>query len=68
MNKLEHYIEEIHSVIKCEEEWTKEDDFKDSEFVEVDLTYDCYGSIERRTYYWSKEDFEKIKKQGYFMT
>lgn len=67
MNLLEHYIKEIHSVRKCEEEWTKEDDFKDKEYVEVDLTYDCYGCIERRTRCWDKEYFEYIKEKGYFM-
>lgn len=67
MNLLEHYIKEIHSVRKCEEEWTKDDYFKDEEYVEVDLTYDCYGSIKRTIRCWEKEYFEHIKEQGYFM-
>lgn len=67
MNLLEHYIKEIHSVEKCEEEWTKDEIFEGEEFLKVDVTYDCYGVIERRVHYWNKEQFEKIKKDGYFM-
>ena len=63
MNLLEHYIIEIHSVKKCEEDWVEED----WEILEVDLTHDCYGRIKRETYYWKKGMFEQIKKQGYFM-
>lgn len=67
MNLLEHYIKEVHSVKACEESWTYDELFKDDEFVNVDLTYNCYGAIERRIRCWSKDDWEHIQEQGYFM-
>ena len=67
MNLLEHYIKVIHSVTKCEEDWTKEEYFKDDEYVNVDLTCNCYGHIERRTYCWDRRYFEQVREQGYFM-
>ena len=67
MNLIEHYIKVIHSVTKCEEDWTKEEYFKDNEYVNVDLTYDCYGHIERGIYCWDRKHFEQVKEQGYFM-
>lgn len=65
MNLLEHYIKEIHSVKKCKKEWTKE--FPGEEFVNVDLTYECYGCIERMVHTWNKYSWEQIQEQGYFM-
>lgn len=65
MNLLEHYIKEVHSVKECNEEWTKE--FPGECFVEVDMTYDCYGCIERRTHTFKISMWEQVKEQGYFM-
>lgn len=65
MNILEHYIKEIHSVKECKEEWTKE--FPGEKFVSVDLTYDCYGCIERREHCWKESYWKQIQEQGYFM-
>lgn len=33
----------------------------------VDLTYDCYGVVNRGYMTFWKSDFERAKKQGYFM-
>ena len=65
MNLLEHYIKEVHSVKEYNEEWTKE--FPDEKFVRVDITYDCYGSIERNFHVWNTDAWNRIKKKGYFM-
>ena len=65
MNLLEHYIKEVHSVDECIEEWVKE--FPGIEFVDVDLTYDCHGCIEREVHCWDVNEWNEIKEQGYFM-
>ena len=65
MNILEHYIKEIHSIKPCTEEWITE--FPYRELLEIELTSDCYGRIERETYIWSSNQWEQIKEQGYFM-
>lgn len=65
MNLLEHYIKEIHSVKEYNEEWTKE--FPDTQFIEADITYDCYGTIERKKHVWNINTWNRIKENGYFM-
>lgn len=65
MNLLEHYITAIHSVEDYNEEWTKE--FPDISFVQVKLTYDCYGNIETGTHVWNIDQWNSIKQKGYFM-
>lgn len=62
MNLLEHYIEEIHSVEEVErQEWMN------GPYVKVDITIDCYGSIERKTTYYPLSYWESIKEKGYYM-
>ena len=65
MNLLEHWIEEIHEEKPYEAAWTKE--FTHKEFVQVDVTYDCYGRTTREKIVFSKEEWEKCKKDRYFM-
>lgn len=36
--------------------------------VEVSMKTDCYGNIEDITETFSKEDWEQIKKRGWFMS
>lgn len=64
MNLLEQYIKEIHSVEPYTDEWTEK---YHKDFVEVDLTINCYGSVERKTRIFSEEEWEKTKEQGYYM-
>ncbi len=64
MNILENYIKEVISVEPYTEDWTKE---FNKEFVEVTLKSNCYGNVTEGKHIWSKEDWEKIKEQGYFM-
>ena len=60
MNLLEHYIEEIHSVQKIERKW--------GVVILADLTVNCYGVISRTTTtFGSVNEWERIKKQGYYM-
>lgn len=65
MNILEHYIKEIHSVEPYEESWTK--DFPQKKFVKVDFTHDCHGSVRRTTVVFDTDEWEEVRKQGYFM-
>ena len=60
MNLVECKILEVHSVRLCS---------FNSDFVEVDLTYDCWGSIERRVKTFHKDAWEKINKskKGVFL-
>lgn len=65
MNLLEQYIEEIHSVEPYNAEWTKQ--FPKTRFVEVDVTTNCYGNTKRKKHVFQTEEWEKFKKQGYWM-
>lgn len=58
MNLLEHYILEVHQVIEV-------DGYPDA--IKVDLTYDCYESIQRAWHTTFKEDWEKELAQGYYL-
>ena len=64
MNILENYIVEIHSIKPYIADWTSE--FPNRDFIEVDLTSNCYGREERRKHVWDKKEFEQIKKQGFY--
>lgn len=58
MNLLEHYIEEVHSVTPDE---------NNPDWVEVDLTCNCWGVTERKVYHTRKDVWEQEKEQGYFL-
>lgn len=58
MNLLECKIIEIHN------EWV----FPfDENYVDVDLTYDCWGEVKRDTKLFPKGVWETAKKRGYFL-
>lgn len=58
MNLLEHYIVKVHSFeeVKCNL----------GTFIEVDLTYNCYGNVERRKTSFLKEEWEEALEKGYY--
>ena len=58
VNILEHYIEEVHGTREFE---------KYPDMIEVDVTCDCYGSIQRTRHITSKEQWQKDLEKGYFM-
>jgi hypothetical protein len=58
MNLLEHYIIEVHEVIDLE-------DFPG--MIKVDLTYDCWGSIQRTWHTTTKEEWEEDLARGYYL-
>ena len=58
MNLLEHYIKEIHSVKDITYDFTKHCGYTPREpLLEVDLTYDCYGVVNRNNRKFWKSDF-----------
>lgn len=58
MNLVECYIIKIHD----EQVYPFNKDF-----VDVDLTYDCYGTVKRDTKLFPKSVWEKAKERGYFL-
>ena len=68
MNLLEHYIKEIHNVQDVSDKFEKATGLKPKEpLYEVDITVNCYGVVERTRKFMSKSEFERAKKQGYFL-
>ena len=68
MNLLEHYIKEIHNVEDVSDNYEKAIGHKPKEpLYEVDVTFDCYGVVERDIRFMDKSEFEQAKKQGYFL-
>ena len=68
MNLLEHYIKEIHNVQDISDKYEKAIRHKPKEpLYEVDVTFDCYGVVERMKKIMSKSALEQAKKQGYFL-
>ncbi|AII28523.1 hypothetical protein [Enterococcus phage ECP3] len=64
MNMLEQYIKEVHSVTPYTESWTKQ---YGKDFLMVDLTVNCYGSLSRNERLFSVDEWEEAKKKGYYM-
>ena len=69
MNLLESYIKEIHSVNDVTEDFMKHCGYEPKEtLLVVDLTSVCYGVTERTKKMFWKSEFEKVKKDGYYMS
>lgn len=59
----------IHSVKDVTEGFIKHCGYEPKEqLLEVDLTSVCYGVTERTKKMFWKSEFEKIKKDGYYMS
>lgn len=68
MNLLEHYIKEVHSIEDATHYFEELLGFEPSELIyKIDLTYDCYGHIERDVKFFYKSEWDIVKKDGYFM-
>jgi hypothetical protein len=57
VNLLDHYIKEIHGIKEIE---------KHPDMIEVDVTYNCWGSIHRTKHFTSKKQWQKDLENGYF--
>lgn len=58
MNLLEHYIIEVHDVTEFNEV---------PDMIKVDVTYNCYGTVERGKHITSKELWEDALAKGYYL-
>lgn len=63
MNLIECHIVKIHSEEPTASEW-----FDDGYYISVDVTYNCYGNVTRGKHNFSKDDWEKVKKQGFWLS
>ena len=61
MNLLEHYIDEVIS----EEERVSPQGTK---YVEVTMLIDCYGVKEQTKHIFLPSEWEKAKKDGYYLS
>lgn len=69
MNILENYIQEIHSVTDVTNKYKDSTGEEPIEpLYKVDLTYDCYGIVERKSRVFFKSEFEQAKKTGIFLS
>lgn len=60
MNLLEHYIDEVIKETKCKTQYG-------TDIVEVEMIIDCYGVREQTTHIFLPSEWEKAKKDGYYM-
>lgn len=68
MNLLEHYIKEVHSVEDVSNKFEEKSDYPPNEpLLKVDLTYDCYGKVERGIKMFFKSEWDSAREKGYFM-
>ena len=51
MNLVEHYIKEIHGIKEYP---------RDPKYIIVDVTCNCYGVIERKEHFTTKDEWEKL--------
>lgn len=69
MNLLEHYIVEIHSEKDITNEFIEHCGYVPEEpLLQIDLTYNCYGLIERNTKLFWASNWDGIKATGYFLS
>lgn len=67
MNALENYLVEIIKIEKCNDEWTQEDWAKDKEYIYVTAKFNCYGCISTERNVYSRDEWNKIVKRGYYI-
>ena len=65
MRLLEHHIVEIYHTYQYEDEWTLQSDIK---LIAVKMLINCNGEeyIDKKIF--EKNQWERIQKQGYFMS
>ena len=61
MNLLEHYIDKIISEVKIQ------NPENGKEYYRVNAIVDCYGQKEQINQIFLIDEWEKAKKQGYYM-
>ena len=66
MNLIENYIQPGYQIRK----WSRQDvpfEYDCKGFVSFDGLVDCYGNIQKVHKIFSIEQWEKVKKQGYYL-
>ena len=66
MNILENHIIKIESENPLTREEWKDDDYED--YVKVDIITNYYGIMVRETKVFQKDEWEEIKKFGYYLS
>lgn len=59
MNLLEHYIIEIKNIE------TKK--YGNNEYYVVTMIVDCYGRVEEATHMFTLSEWERAKKEGFYL-
>lgn len=68
MNLLNHSILAVHSVKDVTDEFVQSTGYVPNErLLEVDLTFDCEGTIERKTKQIWESDWKEAEEDGYFL-
>lgn len=68
MNLLDHYILAVHSVKDITDEFVHHTgDIPNERLFEVDLTYDCVGTIERKTKQFWESIWKEAENNGCFL-
>lgn len=67
INLVECKIKEIHSVTDVSDEFETERGYKPREtMLEIDMTYEKLGKIERDKFWYYKSDWESLRVSGCF--
>ncbi len=67
MNLLEHFLVEVIKIEKFDEDWTEEYWAKDKDWLWVTATFACYGRKDTHRRVYSREQWDNIVKQGYYL-
>lgn len=69
MNLVEYYIEKVISVEDVTKEWKEYVRVEDlnNPMLEIKMLVNCYGNIKETIKWFYKQEWEKIKKRGYYL-
>ena len=68
MNLVENYIKKIYSEEDITEEYREQIKKEPSEkLIQVDIEYNCYGSVRRDKMTFIQSMWEEAKRKGYFL-
>lgn len=63
MNLVEHFIVTVHAV----EDVTRKMKEPSERILAVDLTYNCYGRVERQVRHFRESEWNQAVERGYFL-
>lgn len=62
MNLLENYIQKGYKITKVDPS-----PVPNVPFIKFEGDVDCYGNVQHEIHYWSEDEWQEIKKKGYYM-